>query len=92
MTLPGKDEPIPSKGNDDNLEDQEGEETLWRHDIKNGWIRERAVYIYFITNRRVVSGSQVLKLDDVSDYVSVSEERFYGGGVNSVGTRTRGVK
>jgi hypothetical protein len=91
MTLPGKDEPIPSKGNDDNLEDQEGEETLWRHDIKNGWIRERAVYIYFITNRRVVSGSQVLKLDDVSDYVSVSEERFYGGGVNSVGTHTRGV-
>lgn len=28
MTLPGKDEPIPSKGNDDNLEDQEGEETF----------------------------------------------------------------
>lgn len=79
MTLPGKDEPIPSKGNDDNLEDQEGEETPWHHDIKNGWIRKRAVYIYFITNRGVVSGSQVLKLDD------------YGRGVNSVGTHTRGV-
>ena len=36
MTLPGKDEPIPSKGNDDNLKDQEGEETLWCHDIKKG--------------------------------------------------------
>lgn len=47
--LPGKDEPIPSKGNDDNLEDQEGEEALWRHDIKKGWIRKRAVYIYFIS-------------------------------------------
>jgi hypothetical protein len=89
--LPGKDEPIPSKGNDDNLEDQEGDETLWRHDIKKGWIRKRAVYIYSISNRRVVSGSQVLKLDEVSDYVSVSEERFYGGGVNSVGTHSRGV-
>jgi hypothetical protein len=91
MTLPGKDEPIPSKGNDDNLEDPEGEETLWRHDIKKGWIHKRAVYTYLITNKRVVSGSQVLKLDDVSDCVSVSEERFYGGGVNSVGTHTRGV-
>ena len=27
----------------------------------------------------------------MSDYVSVSEERYYGGGFNSVGTHTRGV-
>ena len=68
----------------------EREETLWRHDIKKGWLHKKVVYSYLITNKRIVSGSQVLNLDDVSDCVSVNEERFYGGGVNSVGTHTRG--
>jgi hypothetical protein len=87
MTLAEKDDPIIPMNNDA----EEQEETLWRHDIKKGWIRKKVVYSYLISNKRVVSGTKVLNLDDVSNCVSANEERFYGGGANKVGTRTRGV-
>lgn len=41
------------------------DETLWRHDIKMGWLRKKVVYSYLITNKRIVSGSQVLNDNDM---------------------------
>ena len=40
------------------------EETLWRHDIKKGWLSKKVVYSYLITNKRFVSGSQILNDND----------------------------
>lgn len=86
MTL-AKDEPSPPKDEDP----EEQEETLWRHDIKKGWIRKKVVYSYLITDKQVVSGSQVHNLDDVSDCAAMNEERVHGGSVNRVGTYTKGT-
>ena len=50
------------------------------------------VYSYLITNKRVVSDSQVLNLDDVSNCrAAMNEERVHGGSVNRVGTYTKGT-
>jgi hypothetical protein len=50
------------------------DETLWRHDIKMGWLRKKVVYSYLITNKRIVSGSQVLNImlcDDEPDLLEL---------------------
>jgi hypothetical protein len=72
-------------------EPQEYEERLWRHDVTKGFWRKKVVHFYLVTTKHLVSGQQVLNIDDLVDCVAVNEESVHDGGFNSVGVKSGNV-
>jgi hypothetical protein len=60
------------------IEGEEVEQVLWRSDVTKGIFRKKIVHTYLVTNKQVISGNQILNLEDISDAVSLNEERVHG--------------
>jgi hypothetical protein len=74
-----------------NIDLLEGEEVLFRYDVKEGWIRKKVTFSYILTNRRVIAGRQILMLEDISDIVSINQSRQHGGSYHTIGVYHKGL-
>lgn len=71
------------------MAEEEKGQVLFRYDVTKDWLRKKEVHSYLVTNKHVVSGSQILNLHDIYDAVSLNEERVYDGGFQRIWTRSK---
>jgi hypothetical protein len=70
------------------IKGKEGEEVIYRKDVRKGWTRKKTISAYLITNNRVISpeGTE-LWLNEIDDVVSINNIRDNRGGFTAIGTR-----